>query len=461
LGAVCAVSGVAQAQSTAGPVPQPADGSLSYKGITLYGIVDAGIGYETHGAPYSDYFMSSSADLIQKNGNHSAFGVTSNNLSQSRIGLQGLESLGVGDWFGIFRLETYFNPSSGDISDALKSITQNNGRALAAQTTNLDSSIAGELFEQAFVGLSSATFGSVTFGRQNTLQADGVAKYDPNGASQAFSYIGLSGTTAGGGDTQDRRLDDSLKYVHAIGPIHFGAMYKFSQAYGAVNTGEQFDIGYEYAGLSLDAYYSHVRDAVSASPLSAAQLATAVAAPNYLSASNIVAGTISDNQDVMLLGLYNLGFIPLKLYAGFEHVEQGNPKTPLAIGFDDIGGYKLGAVNNTAFPHARLYNIYWTGAKYTLWSQLDVTAAWYGLHQNDYGLATVSCTPTFKASTCSGDEHYFSLDADYRWTKRFDTYIGAMYSRVDGGRANGYLLATATHAYADDFVPTMGFRFRF
>jgi predicted porin len=461
LGAFSAVTGVANAQSAVGPIPQPADGSLSYKGITLYGIVDVGIGYETHGAPFSDYFMASSADLIQKNGNHSAFGATSNNMSQSRVGLQGLESLGVGDWYGIFRVETYFNPSSGDISDALKSLAQNNGRAVAAQTTNLDSSIAGELFEQAFIGLSSKTFGSVTFGRQNTLQADGVAKYDPNGASQAFSLIGLSGTTAGGGDTQDRRLDDSLKYVEALGPAHVGVMYKFSQSYGAANTAEQFNVGFEYAGLSVDAYYAHVRDAVSASALSAAQLAIAVAAPNYLSSSNSLSGTISDNQDFMLNALYSFGAIPLKVYASWEHIQFGNPKNPLAIGFDDIGGYKLGAVNNAAFPHDRIYNIYWTGAKYTLWSKLDLTGAYYGLHQNTYGAASVSCTPSLKASTCSGDELYLSIDADYRWTKRFDTYIGAMYSRVQGGRANGFLLATPTHPYADDLDPTIGFRFRF
>jgi predicted porin len=460
LGALSAMTGVAQAQSAAGPIPQPADGSLTMKGITLYGIVDVGIGYETHGAPFSDYFMASSADLIQKNGNHSAFGLTSNNLSQSRVGLQGIESLGVGDWYGIFRIETYFNPSSGNLSDALKSLAQNNGRALGAQTTNLDSSIAGELFQQAFVGLSSKAFGSATFGRQNTLQADGVAKYDPNGGSQAFAYIGLSGTPAGGGATQNRRLDNSLKYVEAIGPVHFGVMYKFSQSYGAANTAEQFNVGFEYAGLSVDAYYAHVRDAVAASALSAAQVATAVAAPNYLSISNSVAGTISDNQDVMILGLYNLGFIPLKLYAGYEHIQSGNPKNPLAIGTDDIGGYKLGAVNNTAFPHPRLYDIFWTGAKYTLWKQLDLTAAIYGLHQNNYS-AGLTCRPGLSNGQCSGDERYYSVDADYRWSKRFDTYIGAMYSRVQGGRANGYLLATATHPYADDFVPTLGFRFRF
>jgi predicted porin len=460
LGAMSAMTGVANAQSAVGPVPQPSDSSLTMKGITLYGIVDVGIGYETHGAPFSDYFMASSADLIQKNGNHSAFGVTSSNMSQSRVGLQGIEPLGVGDWFGIFRIETYFNPSSGNISDALKSLTQNNGRALAAQTTNLDSSIAGELFEQAFVGLSSKTFGAATFGRQNTLLADGIGKYDPNGGSQAFSLVGLSGTPAGGGATQNRRVDGSLKYVEAIGPAHFGVMYKFSQSYGAANTAEQFNVGFEYAGLSVDAYYTHNRDAISASALSAAQLATAVAAPYYLSASNSVAGTISDNTSGSILALYNLGFIPLKFYGGFEHIQFGNPKNPLAIGFDDIGGYKLGAVNNAAFPHPRLYNVYFTGAKYTLWSKLDLTGAYYGLHQNNYS-AGLACRPSLSSSQCSGDEQYLSVDADYRWSKRFDTYIGAMYSRVQGGRANGYLLATATHPYADDFVPTMGLRFRF
>ena len=72
--------------------------------------------------------------------------------------------------------------------------------------------MAGQAFQQSFAGLSSPTFGTITFGRQNTLMADGIAKYDPNAASQAFSVIGLSGAAAGGGDTEDRRLDDSIKY---------------------------------------------------------------------------------------------------------------------------------------------------------------------------------------------------------------------------------------------------------
>ncbi len=43
---------------------------------------------------------------------------------------------------------------------------------------------------------------------------------------------------------------------------------------------------------------------------------------------------------------------------------------------------------------------------------------------------------------------------DYRWTKRFDTYAGVMFSKVDDGLASGFL-NTST---AD---PMVGFRFSF
>src|SRR5579863_1181939 len=232
LGAMLMASGTAQAQSAVGPVTKPADESLTMHGITLYGIVDVGLQYETAGAPFNDYFPAGSNDIVQKDSRDHVFGATPSNMSQSRVGLQGLESLGVNDWFGIFKVETYFNPQSGDIADGLKAVAQNNGRPLATETVGIDTSIAGQMFEQSMVGLSSATYGAFTFGRQNTLFADAVAKYDPQGASQAFSLIGLSGVSAGGGDTQDRRLDNSLKYVHTINGIHIGAQNKINGASG-------------------------------------------------------------------------------------------------------------------------------------------------------------------------------------------------------------------------------------
>jgi predicted porin len=452
-GTLLAFAGASQAQ-----VAAPADDSLSMKGITLYGIVDIGLQYESHGAPFSDYFPAGSADIVQKNSNHSEVGATPSNLSQSRLGLQGIEPL-VGDWSGVFKLETFFNPQSGEISDALKSLTQNNGRPAScagvttpctAQTTNLDSSIAGQLFEQSIVGIASPTFGSFTFGRQNTLLADGVAKYDAQGASQAFSLIGLSGTTAGGGDTQDRRLDSSLKYIANFSGFHLGALYKFNGATGSASTAEQAQVGYEYAGASIDGYYAHINDAVSASAISAADMAVL---PIGFAADKSLAATISDNTTFGVMANYSFG--APKIFAGYEHIKYSNPTDPLAPGFDDIGGYKLAFVSNTAFPNDKILQVFWAGAKYAVTSSFDLTAAYYGYSQNAYGTgANAGCSST-KSGTCSGTENAASFSADYRFTKRFDAYAGIMWTQVKNGLANGYDLNTST------VDPTIGLRWRF
>jgi predicted porin len=243
LAAIAGVS-VAQAQ-TASSAPAKSD-SFTWNGITLYGIVDVGLSYETHGTPVNDYFPAGIENIIQKNSNGSITGVTPNNLSQSRIGLSGNEPI-AGDWAGVFRVETYFNPQSGDISDALKSLTQNNGRALNVQTTNVDSSIAGQLFGVAYAGFSSPTVGTFTFGRQLTTLADGISKYDPLYAANAFSLIGFSGTTAGGGVTEDRRLNEAVKYVGKYDWAHLGALYQFGGSRGSTDTAYQCSVGVEFA----------------------------------------------------------------------------------------------------------------------------------------------------------------------------------------------------------------------
>jgi hypothetical protein len=47
--------------------------------------------------------------------------------------------------------------------------------------------------------------------------------------SYAFSIIGYSGLTAGMGDTQDVRLDDSVKYTFKHDWFHAGAFYPVRQ----------------------------------------------------------------------------------------------------------------------------------------------------------------------------------------------------------------------------------------
>jgi predicted porin len=458
----------AQAQTTAATAPPaPADESLTWHGITLYGIVDVDLQYETHGAPFSNYFISGGSDIVQKNSNNAVSGVTSNGMSQSRIGLQGKEPLYFMDWSAVFKLETYFNPASGQITDALKSVTQNNGRALNAQSTNIDSSIAGQPFEQAFVGISSPTWGTITFGRQNTTLADLIAKYDPQQTSYAFSLLGLSGTPAGGGDTQDRRLDGSIKYVgNFFDMVHVGAQYKTqgssAQTYAIAGTGEAFSgyevsLGAEYGGASIDAFYTKMRDAVSVSSLSAAQVATL---PTLgLSSQNSVAGTISDNASYGVMASYALApvlpVVPVTVYSGFQHITYMNPSIALAPGFDDIGGYVLGAVNNAAYAKGdKQLNVYWLGARYSVTPQFTAAIAYYGEKQFAYATGTIAGCSTVVAGTCSGNFNALSVSIDYHFTKRFDSYAGAMWSNVSHGLANGYLNTTMID-------PTIGLRFSF
>lgn len=455
-------TGYAQTTSSTAP-PAPADESLSWHGITLYGIVDVDMQYMTHGAPLSNYFISGGSDIVQKNSNNSVFGVTSNGISQSRIGLQGKESLNFMDWSGVFKLESYFNPASGEITDALKSVTLNNGRALNAQSTNIDSSIAGQPFEQAFVGLSSPTWGTFTFGRQNSTLADLIAKYDPQQTSYAFSLLGLSGTPAGGGDTQDRRLDSSIKYTgNFMNMIHVGLQYKAQnssgRSYATGGSGEAFSgfevsLGAELAGVSVDGFYTKMRDAVSVGTLSTAQLATLPAL--NLSSQNSVAGTISDNASYGLMASYAVTPIPLTLYGGYQHITYMNPSIFLSPGFEDIGGYVLGAVNNTAYAKAdKILQVYWTGARYAITPQLTTAIAYYGEKQNSYATgATAGCSSVISGA-CSGNFHALSAMVDFHFTKRFDSYAGAMWSNVSHGLANGYLNTSTID-------PTMGLRYSF
>jgi predicted porin len=448
--AALALPGAALAQQKTGP-HLAQDTSLSWHGITLFGVIDIGLQYETHGAPFSDSHPAGSNNIVQKYGRESAFGATPSNMGQSRVGLQGAEPL-IADWQAIFKIETFFNPQSGQISDAQKSMVSNNGRSVATQGVNLNSSVAGQAFQTAMVGFSSKTFGTVTYGRQLTLVADGVGKFDPNYGSQAFSLIGMSGPYAGAGDTEDKRLDSSLKYCATFADVmHIGALYKFNGSNGAVNTAFQFDLGAEYAGAALDAYYSTVNDAIANAPLSAAQV-TALPALGY-SIDNSLSATISDNTAYAVMGLYKIG--PLKFFASFEYIQFANPKTPLGAGFTDIGGYTLAFVNNGAFPKNKILQVYWAGARYTVMRQLDLTFAYYNVHQNSYGTGAAAGCATSVAATCSGTLDAYSFDADYSFSKRLDAYVGAMYSAVHDGFANGYLFHT------NNINPTIGVRYKF
>src|SRR5581483_5532289 len=109
---------------------------------------------DTHSAPFTPYRPSASGNIVRSNARHSVTGVTPSNMGQTRVGLQGIEPLGV-DWSAVFQIETFFNPQSGQLADSLRSLTANNGKQVRDQSVGADGSSAGQAFQTAFVGFKS------------------------------------------------------------------------------------------------------------------------------------------------------------------------------------------------------------------------------------------------------------------------------------------------------------------
>lgn len=430
-----------------------ADDSAAVNGITFYGIVDVGVTYDVHGAPASTYSSGGDNHLVGNTSNKASWNLTQSNLGQSLIGLKGVEDLG-GGWSGLFKLETGLNPAGGNITDGLKAIANNNGKANNIRTAYNDSSMAGEAFNRAaYVGVSNETYGTLTAGRQTTLLSDLIGAYDPAYSSYAFSLIGTTSVYAGAGSSEDSRWDNSIKYLYSQGPARLGLQYQFGGTITRNDTGFAGDIGFDWLGLSIDGVYAHKKDVVAGSSLgtSGATALSAATAAGY-DATKTITGTVFDSDTFSIAARYT--WDKFRFYGAYEYLKSSNPSSPLFTGNIDIGGYALFAPTNNAFPHDRIYDVLWGGVRYQATSKLEVTGAYYYVHQNSYGNgANTACDDT-RATTCSGETHVASLIGTYNFSKRFQAYGGVMWSQVLNGMASGYF-------HNNNVSPSAGVRYSF
>jgi predicted porin len=464
---------------------------LTWHGITIFGTYDAGIGWVSHGLPVNPNNYEGEA-LVNRNGNESRWLVTPNNLSQTGVGIRGKEEF-LDGWSVVFNASTGINPNSGQLANASATNIANNGLPRGSYSEAIDGARAGQPFNDEFYGgVSADNVGTLTFGRERALGTDAMLTYDPAGGSYAFSYIGYNGTMAGGGDTEDTRWDDAVKYKTTLGPVHFGAMYKFADGSGgcysaaagwtaatctpeeAHNTAYGLDFGGEIAGFSADVVFQHYNQAISVvNPLLGAQSLTQpyqssvdsidtnqIAGTNLISTDNTLYGIVTDNNALMVALKYT--WDPLKFYAGYEHIHQTNPANPLGVGASDQGGYFLSGVEDNNLDSPKAVQIWWTGVKFALNSQTDITAAWYHQLQNDFRIpSTCSAAAGFRSS-CAGTLNEFSLYVDHHFTKRFDVYAGIEYSDVAGGLAIAIPHGPGVPYYHNsNTAPTIGGRFTF
>jgi len=500
------VNNAARAQNV--PVPAPASpaaaeacGSfqdfvttscpLTWHGITIYGAYDVGVGWVSHGLPENGYNYEGES-LVNRNGNHSQFLIAPNNLSQTGLGIKGKEEFMEG-WSVVFNASTGVNPQSGQLANMAATNTTNNGLPRSSYSETGDGARAGQAFNDEFYGGVSSTYlGTVTFGRQRALGTDAMLAYDPAGGAYSFSYIGYNGTMAGGGDTEDTRWDDAMKYRLSYGPAHFGAMYKFADGSGgcysaaatwtaatctpeqAHNTAYGFDLGGEYAKFSADIVYQHYNQAISVlnpllgpESLSQPYQSTTnsintdpITGANVIGTNNTEYGIVTNNTAVMVAAKYT--WDQLKFFGGYEHIRQTNPSNPLGIGASAQGGYLLSGVEDNNLDSPKTVQIWWTGAKYAYDNQTDITLSWYHQLQNDFRLPPECSVAAGFRSSCAGTLNEESLYLDHHFTKRFDIYAGVAYSAVSGGLAIAIPHGPGVpYNYNSNLAPTIGGRFTF
>ena len=436
---VFAVSG-ASGQAAALELKDPIPDNLTWYGVTLYGTIDIGYAYQTHGAKLDSTFPQTLEYNIwgAKNASRPVWSLDASALERSGAGLKIEEPLG-GAWTAVGMLDTSFNPLSGQLSNGPASLLRNYNVPLAQQTANGDSNRAGQFLNGvAYGGISNPSYGTLTAGRQQTLQYDQLLEYGPRLRSYAFGTRGYSASFSGAGDSETARLDNSVRYVYQYGTVHAGAQY----AGGGPGTGffgnaYEFNVGGAYRGFSADAVFQRVEAAMSASAASSTSLKA----------------TISDNQSwagavryTMDLGTSAIGGATddkLTFYLGYSNISLANPSVdPNAfIGSAGQGGYLISAVTLNPYQTNKVLQMTWAGLRYDLGANWGLTAGYYHVDQGAYlGKVSTPQPGTIQTSANSaGSYNDASFVADYQLTKHFDVYAGVNYSMLDGGLASGYL----------------------
>ena len=430
----------------------PADCPLTYAGLTLYGTYDMGYGYESSGVQNGG-----AADKpnygIQKNSRGDRWIWSPNGMSTSVIGIKMKEDLG--NKFSLVGVvEAGYNPGSFQLINGPRSLTNQNANKLTVQQANFDSSRAGQFDNsQGFFGISHADYGTLTFGRTNSLANNVTSKYDPT-SSTAFSQLGFSSSFLGFGSTETARVNQAITYDVKIMNYRVGMQAQVGgyQQGNAATSQFQGQFGGDFGNFSFDAVGGYAQNAVSLSSYSGAAI------PKGADINSVLKATLSNNVGFELLASYK--WDAFKFSGGYIYYKQMNPSDSYVNGLPTIadGIYvPAGAVTSNAYNVPKIVNTFWTGVKWAPVSYFDLAATWYIAQQSNYLQPYSSCTGhgvLTSSSKCSGTLFTEALMATYRPVGRIDLYAGLMIQNVTGGLASGYLNTQSVS-------PTIGARVRF
>ena len=362
LAALGAFAGVAHAQSS----------------VTLYGIIDEGFNINTNSGGKHLYNLSSGV------------------MQGSRFGLRGAEDLG-GGLKAVFVLENGFDVNNGKLGQG------------------------GLMFgRQAYVGLSSSQFGTVTMGRQYDSVVDYVGPFEAG--DQWGGYI-----AAHPGDLDNfnnaYRTNNTVKYTSVdYAGLKFGGTYSFGGQAGNFTANQIWSLGagYNNGPLALGVGYLNART------------------PNATGGLFNNGGTVSPLTATK--GVTGTTFNPI--YGGFA---SANTYQVIGAG----GAYTFGAATfGLTYSNVSFRNLGTTGAtkfqtgSNTTFNNVEANIKYQFTPALLAGFAfdftDGHSTPLANGSSQSGAKYFqYALGTDYFLSKRTDVYLIGVYQHATGTDSTG------------------------
>jgi general bacterial porin, GBP family len=351
--------------------------------VTLYGLIDAGFTY-----------VNNEVTSNVAKGSAAAFRLSSGSINGSRWGLKGTEDLG-GGMKAIFTLESGFNIG--------------NGQALQD----------GRMFgRQAFAGISTAQFGTVTLGRQYDSVVDYLGPMTANG-----SWGGTYFAHPFDNDNTDNtfRVNNSVKYQSAnYGGLTFGGLYGFSNQAGGFANNRAYSAGAQYANGPF-------------------KIAAAYLQTQNTSGTN-TGGAVNEFADPLVKGSQTQRTFGVGANYAFGPATVGAVWTQSRFQF--IAG-----------DSTLRYNNYEVNARYALTPALALGAAY-----------TYTDRKGMVPGNLNNDHaryHQVGLQTDYALSKRTDIYAEGVVQLTDGDTDAQVYGSNARAAHGNQVVVSTGIRHRF
>ena len=333
--------------------------------VTIYGIVDTGVVYQSKVATASG-------------GTGTKFGLNSGIIQGSRIGFKGVEDLG-GGLSAVFQLETGFSNDTGGLQGS-------------------DATTGSNLFRRKSVVGLTGNFGSVLVGRQTDF-ADTISAYT---AVQDFGgWVNNSGS--GLDRLQGTRTNNSISYTtNSLNGFTGNLMYGFGETAGQTSAGQSFGIGGKYDNGPLGLGINYYQSKAGSTPSDVSLIPSSSTTTNV---NTLTANSGSTAQKVLTVAAY-YQFGPASVYGNWSRVKQDlNTQANLT----SVGVGSLTSLTNRTLARSNKADIYEIGTAYSLSPSLKL-------------LGAVTHTRADFNSSSKGKLTQISLGTDYWLSKRTDLY---------------------------------------